>query len=268
MKSSRLPVTIVSNEDLNLTFRSRLDILRPIREVIRAAGRKCGFTDDDVYDMQLAVHEAVTNIIEHGYDGGDNGVIELHLREQAPGELVVELCDFGKAVDVEKLELRSLDELRENGMGLHLINKLVDHLHYQRTHDGKNHLILTKKQSNWTKREDTMENTALQQAGVVVLTPEGELDVNNVDSLRDMIEREFEKGTRKLLVDLSEVTYMDSAALGTLVSGLKKARQKNVQFKIANLQDPVERIFNLTRLSKFFEIYKSTEEAASSFQDY
>lgn len=266
MGSSRLPVTVVSDEELNLTFHSGLEILRSVRGVVKTAAQKLGLSEEAIYDIQLAVHEAVANIIEHGYAGASDGLIEMHLRDDGDGALVVELCDSGMACDVKNIRLRSLDELQESGMGLHIINNLVDDIEYKRTPDGKNHLILTKKNGNWIKREDTMEHTALQQDGVVVLTPAGELDVNNVDSLRDLIEGEIAKGTRKLVVDLADVSYMDSAALGTLVSGLKKARQKNVQFKVANLQDPVERIFNLTRLSKFFEIYSSTEEAVNSFQ--
>ncbi len=98
-----------------------------------------------------------------------------------------------------------------------------------------------------------------------VITLQGELDVNNVDNLKSAIEAELQEGTGKILVDLKNVSYMDSAALGVLVSGLKRARLANAQFKLANVTGNVENIFKLTRLTKFFEIYTSVDEAVESF---
>ena len=99
----------------------------------------------------------------------------------------------------------------------------------------------------------------------ILISPEGELDINNIDSLRTVIEAELKNGAMKLLIDLKNVSYMDSAALGVLVSGLKRARLSNAQFKLANVTGNIESIFKLTRLTKFFDIYESVDEAISSF---
>ncbi|NOY77235.1 MAG: STAS domain-containing protein [Calditrichaeota bacterium] len=109
-----------------------------------------------------------------------------------------------------------------------------------------------------------MKYNIQRQGDVVVLVPEGELDVSNVPELQNAFEKILGEGYTKVVIDLSKVTYMDSSALGVLVNGLKELRKKNGMLKIANLNGNVERIFQLTRLIKFFETYPTTEEAALS----
>lgn len=110
-----------------------------------------------------------------------------------------------------------------------------------------------------------MENTISRKNGVVIIALKGELDIYSGSTLKNLVEQEITNGSRKLLIDLGEVEYIDSSALGVLVNGLKTARQQNVKFKLTNISGTVERIFDLTRLSKFFEIYPSAEEALASF---
>ncbi|KAA3615489.1 MAG: anti-sigma factor antagonist [Calditrichaeota bacterium] len=110
-----------------------------------------------------------------------------------------------------------------------------------------------------------MSELVAKTEDATVITLQGELDVNNVDNLKSLIESELHEGTEKMLVDLKNVSYMDSAALGVLVSGLKRARLSNAQFKLANVTGNVENIFKLTRLTKFFDIYSSVDEAIDSF---
>jgi len=100
---------------------------------------------------------------------------------------------------------------------------------------------------------------------VIVVAPEGELDVYNSPQLKEVLERHIAQGCSNVVIDLARVTYMDSSALGLLVSQLKSLRKRSGQLKIASLRGSVEKIFQLTRLTKFFEIYPSPEEALSSF---
>ena len=101
---------------------------------------------------------------------------------------------------------------------------------------------------------------------VVIFAPEGELDTHNSPELRESLLQEMKGGSTKILVDLSRVGYMDSAALGALVYGYKRAREMNVQFKISSVRGPVAKIFQLTRLNKFFDIYQNSNEALASFR--
>ena len=63
------------------------------------------------------------------------------------------------------------------------------------------------------------------------------------------------------VVNLGGVSFMDSAALATLVLAMKRCRQAGGDLRLCNLQQPVRIIFELTRLDKAFDIYASETEA-------
>jgi|YelNatPaOPRAMG01_1025707.scaffolds.fasta_scaffold00049_15 anti-sigma B factor antagonist len=110
-----------------------------------------------------------------------------------------------------------------------------------------------------------MPGTATLSREVMVLRPQGELDVQTSQPLREQIQDSLRRGNTRLVVDLSEVTYVDSSALGVLVTGLKQARKANGCLKLCGLRGNVLRVFELTRLTKFFEIYETAEQAIKSF---
>jgi anti-sigma B factor antagonist len=71
----------------------------------------------------------------------------------------------------------------------------------------------------------------------------------------------FEKATPKVVVNLSDVSFVDSSALALLVKGLKHCRQQGGDLALCSLQQPVRVIFELTRLDKAFGIYANEDEA-------
>lgn len=113
-----------------------------------------------------------------------------------------------------------------------------------------------------------MESRVVRKDGVVIILPSGELDVHTSARLMEMIGEEIGRGTLKMLINLEAVEYVDSSALAVLVSGLKMMRNQNGRFKLCNAHGPVERVFDVTRLSKFFEIYGNESEALASFENY
>lgn len=110
-----------------------------------------------------------------------------------------------------------------------------------------------------------MAGIATLSREVTVLRPKGELDVQTCQPLKDQIQESLRRGQNRLVVDLSDVTYVDSSALGVLVTGLKMVRQSSGTLKLCGLQGNVLRVFELTRLTKFFEIYENADQALKSF---
>ena len=105
-----------------------------------------GVPDEILYDIQLAVDEACTNIISHGYADLDPGSIILDL-DIDTDKIVVSLTDFGHAFEPSSTPIPDVDapiEERElGGFGLFFIQQSVDEMNYQVTEDG-NKMILTK----------------------------------------------------------------------------------------------------------------------------
>lgn len=101
---------------------------------------------DLLYDVQLAVDEACTNIITHGYADMDPGSIILEL-ETDPGRLIVSVTDFGHSFEPDNTpapDVTAPAEGREpGGFGLFFIRQSVDQMEYHVTEDG-NTMILTK----------------------------------------------------------------------------------------------------------------------------
>ena len=105
-----------------------------------------GVTDEILYDIQLAVDEACTNIISHGYAGMDPGSIILDL-DIDTDRITISLTDFGHAFEPSSTPMPDVDapiEERElGGFGLFFIQQSMDEIDYQVTEDG-NKMILTK----------------------------------------------------------------------------------------------------------------------------
>jgi serine/threonine-protein kinase RsbW len=105
-----------------------------------------GMNNEILYDVQLAVDEACTNIISHGYAGLDPGSIILDL-EVHDDKLSVSLIDFGHSFEPSSAPIPDVDapiEERElGGFGLFFIQQSMDEMDYQATEDG-NKMILIK----------------------------------------------------------------------------------------------------------------------------
>ena len=107
----------------------------------------------------------------------------------------------------------------------------------------------------------------IEDKGAVVLIEikEERLDAHNSSDLKAQMLNLFEEGKNDLVVDLSEVRFVDSSGLGALVSGFKNASARNGNLKLSGLQPQVRSMFELTRLHRVFEIFPGNEEALGSF---
>lgn len=132
---------------LRLTKSAELESLGQFRKFIDEACAARGIDAETNYDLRLAVDEACTNVITHGYAGMNPGSIILDL-EFAPHQVVVRLTDFGHpfepyapaAPDVAA----ALEDRPTSGFGLFIIYGTMDKIDYQTREEG-NTLILTKR---------------------------------------------------------------------------------------------------------------------------
>jgi anti-sigma B factor antagonist len=105
-----------------------------------------------------------------------------------------------------------------------------------------------------------------QQNGVTVLKLAGRLVLGEESNeLRTTIKRLLDAGDNKILVDLGEVSYIDSAGLGTLVSGFTSARNAGGVMKLANLTKKVNEQLNITKLVTVFDVYDNVGAGLKSF---
>ena len=117
-----------------------------VRDFVVAVCSEAGFSTREVSNTKLAVDEACTNIIKHAYtDEGRHGDIRL-LAELDDGDLTISIQDTGKRFDFASVKDPDLDQYvetgRKGGLGVFLINRLMDGVEYRRTDVG-NELVLT-----------------------------------------------------------------------------------------------------------------------------
>lgn len=98
----------------------------------------------------------------------------------------------------------------------------------------------------------------------MVLQLQGSLEVDLQGMLKEKIE-EISGKESDIVLDFSEVTFIDSSCLGALVSSVKSLRGKKGDLKLSCLQEDVRSIFQITRLDKIFEIFENVEEAIESY---
>ncbi|GBD93689.1 putative anti-sigma factor antagonist [bacterium BMS3Abin05] len=87
-----------------------------------------------------------------------------------------------------------------------------------------------------------------------VIVNEQRIDAQNAGEFRKYLLDLLASGNRTLIVNLSEVKFMDSSGLGALVYALREAKMKNGDVKVFHLKEQVISMFKVTRLNKIFEI--------------
>jgi anti-sigma B factor antagonist len=108
--------------------------------------------------------------------------------------------------------------------------------------------------------------TVTRQVGeVIVLDVSGRITLGEGNvMLREIVRDLAEKGNNKIVLNLGEVSYIDSSGVGELVKALTTIRNKGGQLKLANLNQRVHDLLQMTRLSTVFEIEKDEAGALKS----
>ena len=109
----------------------------------------------------------------------------------------------------------------------------------------------------------------VRRAGdVVIVDLKGKLTAGLGDQiLRDTLDELLAESWRKILLNLSEVSFLDSAGLGELVAGLKTARNLGADLKVLKASERVRTTLSLARLLPLFEVYDDEAEALRRFGD-
>ncbi len=83
------------------------------------------------------------------------------------------------------------------------------------------------------------------------------LDINNIDTLKEKLDEIISSGKTKVLVDFSNITYVDSSGLGGLMDAMKKLKEKGGELGILSISKDVLEVFAATKVAQFFKFYKS-----------
>jgi len=97
-----------------------------------------------------------------------------------------------------------------------------------------------------------------------LLRLKGDVDMNTSSEVRSALAEVFKQGSsgmKAILVDLSQVRYMDSSGIATLVEAMQNCIKKGARLRLFELSPPVRDVFELARLANVFEIFPTINEA-------
>ena len=102
--------------------------------------------------------------------------------------------------------------------------------------------------------------------GISVLTLDGRIVLGEEsNALREGVKRLLAAGKKKIVLNMSNVTYIDSAGLGTLVASHHSARTQGASLRLSNLGAKFQEVLQVTKLLTVFEVHDTEAAAIASF---
>ncbi len=113
-----------------------------------------------------------------------------------------------------------------------------------------------------------IKQTDLQEGKIIVLELRGNyVGGEETDELRDTIKKLSDEENLKLVMDLGEVSYLNSSALGVLIAAHANYVKRGGKIKLCQLNKNLENLFVITKLSLIFDSYPSQIEAIAGFSN-
>ena len=95
----------------------------------------------------------------------------------------------------------------------------------------------------------------------VVCYLEGEVNINNSPELRKAFDGIINRNEKKVIVDFSAVSYIDSSGLATLIEMFQRLKKIGGKMRFSNMEQKIKNVFEITKLHKLFEIFDTQEMA-------
>ncbi len=112
-----------------------------------------------------------------------------------------------------------------------------------------------------------MELNISKIGDVITVILQGRIDASVAPDIEQKLLSLISEGSCKLVADLSEVRFISSVGLRTLVAALKEAKRKGGDLRLAGMQRQVQEVLDMTGFSTIFKLYTSAEDAVRSFGD-
>ncbi len=95
-----------------------------------------------------------------------------------------------------------------------------------------------------------------------IIALHGDVDLFTTPELKQVLAECIESGRVRIVVDLTETTFLDSTALGVLIGAVKRVRSHGGELALVNVDENIAKTFEITGLDQIFTILATREEAA------
>ena len=144
MSTTGLPPSVAPDVSARFEIPSRAPAIDDARVWMTGHLRAAGASDDFVWECELALTEALSNVIRHAYKGDTGRRVELALQVDAE-RLEIEIVHHGEPFAPEAYREPDLDAAAPGGYGLHLIRQLMDEVEQMESPGSGTRLLLTKR---------------------------------------------------------------------------------------------------------------------------
>jgi anti-sigma B factor antagonist len=100
-----------------------------------------------------------------------------------------------------------------------------------------------------------------------VVAVRGEIDLFTAPELKQKLTDAIESGKSRIVVDLTETTFLDSTALGVLIGAVKRLRSREGALVIVNVDQNIAKTFEITGLDQIFTILGTRDDAIAALDD-
>lgn len=248
-------------------FLSELSQLKAARMFIaRLCNQAPGDKETLSTQLTLAINELFCNIVVYGKTDINKKTIIIKCELGLEG-LTIDIADQGEPFNPSNVKEPSLSGDKDNGYGLYIVKEIVDKMTYtpKASESGWNHFRIFKK---YLFGENEMEIRSQISNNTLVLTPLfTTLDAKDSPEFKEKINGLItNSGTNNVVLDLSQLKFIDSSGLGAFLSVLRTLHTIGGELKLACMGKSIRTIFELVSMHKIFEIFNSTEDAVKSFQ--
>ena len=247
----------LKNMEKEIIINNQPDEITRIAQFIDELGMSLQLPPSITMSVNLAIEEAISNIIHHGYPANKEGEITL-LTSVAPGILTARIIDNGISFDpternTDADNIISLDQQLTQGLGPFLIRRTMDKVEYHST-ESQNELTLIKKIDMDFKPEASLKTNICKIEEVTILTIEGRLDTANSNDFNVVISPLLSMPTPNIIINVEGLLYISSSGLRSLITLQKCVRQHQGVLVIEAMRPEILKIFDMTGCSSLFTI--------------
>lgn len=256
------------SEHYRLVIPGTLSRIRDACDFVVEAAQQAGLNEKAVHHCQLAVDEACTNIIEHGYKpSGKTGQIEIVCRDEADRFSISILDDsppFDPFTRTDPDPATPLTDRDQGGWGIYFIKKITDETSYSQE-KGRNRLIISKLKTPKNMAQPNASHDVLParplRAGYWEIALSGRLDSNTAPDLESALKAHLAAGRVRLIVNMSDVDYISTGGLKVLINTWRRTQSQGGNLVLAGMRPLVAEVFEIVGFDQVFAIYEDVADA-------
>ena len=256
---------------IRLKLESNLDVVEAAEMLARQAAAESRISEDEIDQLGIAVRECVVNAVSHGNGYSRDKSVYFSVSTDAT-RLKIVIEDEGDGFDPDGVPDPTLGDnlLQTSGRGLLLMRSFVDELTIGHTTDGGTEVVMVKELpvGDREQKEDDVSllSNVREVGGVSIIDLSGRITLGEgSEVLREAVRDVLSNGQKNILVNLGEVSYIDSSGLGTLVSAYTTGATQGAKIKLVNVQKKVGDLLQITKLFTVFESFDNESAAVGSY---